>query len=61
MMNESIAMKEIHEIREQIHLETKDMTPSERAKHANDQAQKLIDEYGLKIKLADSAESKISA
>jgi hypothetical protein len=37
------------------------MTPSERAKHANDQAQKLIDEYGLKIKLADSTESKISA
>ena len=43
-------MREIHEIRIQIYEETKHMTPEERATHANEQAQKLIDQYGLKVK-----------
>ena len=50
MMNEPKALKEIHEIREQIYEETKNMKPAERAAHAHDDAQKLIEKYNLKIK-----------
>ena len=54
MMNEPKALKEIHEIREQIYEETKNMTATERAAHAHDDAQKLIEKYNLKIKYRDS-------
>ena len=44
------ALKEIHEIREQIYEETKNMTPQERAAHAHNEAQKLILTYHLKTR-----------
>jgi hypothetical protein len=49
-MNEPKSLKEIHNIREEIYEETKNMTPSERAQYANAQAQIIIKEYNLKIK-----------
>jgi len=49
MRNESKALKEIHDIREKIYEETKNMTPTERTKYANDMAKKVIEEYGLKM------------
>jgi len=49
MKNEPKALKEIHDIREKIYEETKNMTSEERAKHAHSEAQKLIKQYGLKI------------
>jgi hypothetical protein len=49
-MNESAAMREIHEIRERIYEETKDMTQAERAALTRREAQEMIDKYGLKVK-----------
>jgi hypothetical protein len=48
-MNESKALKEIHDIREEIYEETKNMTSEERVKYAHCEAQKLIKQYNLKI------------
>jgi hypothetical protein len=50
MTNEPKALKEIHEIREKIYEETKNMTPAERAAHARNEAQKLIKKYNLNLK-----------
>ena len=49
MMNEPKAVKEIHDIRERICEETRNMTPEERANYAHIDAQKLIKLYNLKI------------
>ena len=49
MKNEPKELKEIHFIREKIYEETKNMTPLERTKHANDIARNIIKEYNLKI------------
>ena len=49
MMNESKELKEIHEIREKIYEETKNMTSEDRAKYAHCEAQKLLKQYSLKI------------
>jgi predicted RNase H-related nuclease YkuK (DUF458 family) len=46
---ESKALKEIHNIRERIYEETKNMTPAERVKHTKNEAKKIIEEYHLKI------------
>jgi len=50
MINESKAMKEIHEIREGIYADTKNMTQEERAALTRKEAQEMIDKYGLKVK-----------
>jgi len=50
MRNEPEAIKEIHDIREKIYEETKNMTPEERVRHAHYEAQKLIKQYKLKIR-----------
>ena len=50
MRNEPKALKEIHDIREKIYEETKNMTPEERVRYAHCEAQKLIKQYNLKIK-----------
>lgn len=49
MKNEPKAIKEIHEIREKIYEETKNMTSEERVKYAHCEAQKLLKQYSLKI------------
>jgi hypothetical protein len=49
-MNEPAAMREIHEIRERIYEETKDMTQAERAALTRREAQEMVDKYGLKVK-----------
>jgi hypothetical protein len=48
-MNEPKALKEIHDIREKIYEETKNMTPEERVNYAHYEAQKLIKQYNLKV------------
>jgi 3-oxoacyl-[acyl-carrier-protein] synthase III len=50
MTNEPRAMREIHEIRERIYEETKNMTQEERAELTRRAAQEMIDKYGLKVK-----------
>jgi len=50
MSNEPKAMREIHEIRESIYEETKNMSPEDRAALTRKDAQELINKYGLKIK-----------
>jgi hypothetical protein len=45
---ESKAMQEIHEIRESIYLETKDLTPEEKAEQTNEAGMKLIKKHNLK-------------
>jgi len=54
MNNEPRALKEIHDIREKIYEETKNMTPGERANHAHNEAQKLLKQYNLIIKYENS-------
>jgi len=49
-VNEPKAMREIHEIRERIYEETKDMTPEERTAHTRAEAQELLARYGMKVK-----------
>jgi endonuclease V-like protein UPF0215 family len=49
-MNEPEAMREIHEIRERIHEETKDMTQAERAALTRREAQEMIEKYALNVK-----------
>ena len=49
MRNEPKEVKEIHEIREKIYEETKNMTSEERAKYAHCEALKLLKQYSLKI------------
>ena len=49
MMNKPKALKEIHDIREKIYEETKDMTPEEKVKYTHNEAQKLIKQYNLKV------------
>ena len=56
MMNEPKALKEIHDIREEIYEETKGMTSKERVEYTHCEAQKLIKQYNLKI----NYENKIS-
>ena len=48
--NEPRALKEIHDIREKIHNETRDLTPAEKAKQTNRIGKDLLDKYGLKIR-----------
>ncbi|MDR1241164.1 MAG: hypothetical protein LBM00_00020 [Deltaproteobacteria bacterium] len=43
-------MREIHEIRERIYEETKNMTQEERAALTRKEAQEMIDKYGLQVK-----------
>ena len=50
IVDEPLPLRQVHAIRLKIQDETKDMTPEERVKHTAEQAQKLADLYGLKIK-----------
>ena len=50
MINEPRAMREIHEIRDSIYADTKNMTLEERAALTRKEAQEIIDKYGLKVK-----------
>ena len=52
-MNEPRAMREIHEIRENIYEETKNMSSKERAALTRREAQEMIEKYGLKVKRAE--------
>ena len=49
MTNEPRAMREIHEIREHIYEETKNMSPEERSAFTRKEAQEMIEKYGLKV------------
>ncbi|MDR1193529.1 MAG: hypothetical protein LBK98_05085 [Peptococcaceae bacterium] len=47
IIDEPMPMREIHAIRLMIQAETKEMSPAERARHTHEQAQKVMEEYGL--------------
>ncbi len=48
--NEPRPIKEIHEIREQIFEETKNLSPEERAEQTNKIGKEIAEKYGLKIR-----------
>jgi len=48
--NEPRALREIHEIREQIYEETKHLSPEERAALTNKIGKEIAEKYGLKIR-----------
>jgi hypothetical protein len=50
IFDEPTALREVHAIRLAHYEETKHMTPEEHTRHVHEQAQKIIGEYGLKIK-----------
>lgn len=50
MNNEPRALKEIHEIREKIFEETKNLSPEERADRRNRIGREIAEKYGLNIK-----------
>jgi hypothetical protein len=50
MLNESPAMKEIHDIRLKIYEETKDMTPEQRTAHTNKAAEEFAKKHGIAIR-----------
>ena len=58
MMNKSKVLEDIHIIRETIYEETKNMTPVERTKHANDEAENLIREFNMEVKYKNIKENK---
>jgi hypothetical protein len=47
--NEPRALREIHEIREQIFEETKNLSPEERAERRNKIGREIAERYNLKI------------
>ena len=49
MANEPRAMREIHEIREKLYEEMKDMAPGEYTARVNRQAEELAKKYGFKM------------
>ena len=49
MTNEPKAMREIHEIRERLYEEMKDMTPGEYTARVNRLAEELAKKYGFKM------------
>jgi len=49
MRDEPKALKEVHEWREKIYEETKNMTPSESTKHTKDAAEEFIKKHNLKV------------
>ena len=48
--NEPRALREIHEIRELIYEETKNLSPEERAERRNKIGREIAEKYGLKIR-----------
>ena len=53
MIKESKAMKEIHEIRERIYIDTKKMASEDRASLTRKESKEMIDKHGLIIKRPD--------
>jgi shikimate kinase len=47
--NEPKALKEIHDIREKLYAETKDLSPKERSERRELVVNEVIEKYGLKI------------
>jgi hypothetical protein len=58
MRNELSVLKEIHDIRERIYEETKNMSSEERATYAHCEAQVLIRQYNLKINYENAQENR---
>ncbi len=52
--DEPLPLREVHAARLKIQDETKNMTQEERAGNTAKQAQKIIEQYGLKVKRPES-------
>ena len=50
-MSEPNAMREIHEIREQLYEETKNMAPAEEIARVNKHTRELSDKYGFEFEI----------
>ncbi|MHC9539733.1 MAG: hypothetical protein AB9903_09435 [Vulcanimicrobiota bacterium] len=44
------SLKKLHEIREKIYEETRDLTPAERVERTNKEGREIVKKYGLSIK-----------
>jgi hypothetical protein len=44
------SLKKLHEIREQLYQETKELTPAERVERTNKEGREIAENYGLSIK-----------
>jgi len=48
IINEPMALREVHAIRLMLHEEKKNLTPEKRAEHTRIVADKIMEKYGLK-------------
>lgn len=53
MANEPKAMKEVHDIREKIYEETKDLTAEQRVKRTNQAVQEMEEKHSVKFRRSD--------
>ncbi len=59
--DEPLPLREIHAIRLKIQDETKNMTPTERARNTAEQAKKLIEQYGLNLQYPKSSSTSTTS
>ena len=59
MIDEPKAMKEIHEIREKIYEERKNMTPAEYNAEVHKRSQALLDRYEIKVERVEVPKRQI--
>ena len=50
LIDEPMALREVHAIRMMLSEETKNMTPEEHTRHVREQTRNVIEKYGLKVK-----------
>lgn len=53
MVNEPKAMREVHDIREKIYEETKDLTAEQRVKRTNQAVREMEEKHGVKFRRPD--------
>jgi hypothetical protein len=51
IVNEPMALREVHAIRLKIYAETKEMTSEEKTKRVRERSQTLLDYYGIQLEV----------
>jgi hypothetical protein len=49
IINDPMPLREVHAIRLMLHEKTAGMTPEEQTSYMHNQAQKMVDEFGLQV------------